>query len=64
MQMESVRPALPHFTEGTSRNVVILSTVTDTIPTVTERVLNGNRPYLKSTFITQALETRGGYKLV
>lgn len=63
-QMKSVGSALRHFTEGTSRNVVILSTVLETIPTVTERVLKGEKSYRTPSLITRAMEIRGGYRFV
>ena len=62
-QMNAIKPALPNYCEGTSRNWIIMSTLLDTLPIVTERVMTGEKPFTKNKFIARALQAKGGYKL-
>lgn len=63
-QMQSLKPVLAHYSTGSYRDVIILSTLTDTIHTVTKRVMNGEKTYRGISPLTRVLEMRGGYKLV
>lgn len=62
-QMMNISTVLSSYSEGTHRNWIIISILTDTIPTITERVLKGEKPYKRIPVLAQSLQRRGGYKL-
>ena len=62
-QMEDLKPVLSLYSEGSPKNWIVMSTLTDTLTLVTERVLKGEKPYKRTSILTQLLQTRGGYRL-
>lgn len=62
-QMSTIKPVLSSYCEGTSRNWIIMSALTDTLPIITERVMMGEKPFRRNKFIARMLQAKGGYKL-
>lgn len=63
-QTKEIKESLTSFVDGTSKNWIIMSTITNSMPIVTEKVLNNDDPYCKNRLIVQFAQVYGGYKIV